>query len=70
MKIFILLFLSLLRSKRMTIQKLKELLNQYPDESRVIIFDGKCEFDEREITSVLIEYIEGDDYKVPEIILK
>ena len=54
----------------MTIQKLKELLNQYPDESRVIIFDEKCEFDQREITSVLIEYIEGDDYKVPEIILK
>jgi hypothetical protein len=54
----------------MTIQKLKELLNQYPDESRVIIFDEKYEFDQREISSVLIEYIEGDDYKVPEIILK
>lgn len=54
----------------MTIQKLKELLNQYPDESRVLIFDEKCDFEERDIISVLIEYIEGDDYKVPEIILK
>lgn len=54
----------------MTIQKLKELLNQYPEESRVIIFDKACEFEQRDITSVLIEYIEDDDYKVPEILLR
>lgn len=51
-------------------KKLKELLNQYPDDANVVIADNMCEFGERDISSVLIEYMSGDDYAVPEIILR
>ena len=54
----------------MTNKQLKDLLNQYPDNSRIVIFDDKCEFNEKDICSVLIEYVEGDDYTVPDIILR
>lgn len=53
----------------MTIQRLKELLNQYPDESLIMIADNASDFGRRQIISVTIEYIDGDDYSVPEIIL-
>lgn len=53
----------------MTVQKLKELLNQYPDDATIVISDNECDYGKRKISSILIEYIDGDDYTVPEIIL-
>ena len=54
----------------MTIQKLKELLNQYPDEAVIAICYNRDSGDVRDITSINIEYVSDDDYALPEIILK
>ena len=52
----------------MTIKKLMELLSQFPEESRIKIFDNiTCDRDD--IDSITIEYVTEDDYSMPEIIL-
>lgn len=52
----------------MTIARLKELLNQYPEETCIKIFDNiTCS--RNNIDIVTIEYVTEDDYSMPEIIL-
>lgn len=51
----------------MTIKKLKELLEQYPNETIIYICDHNCGGGLRDITSINIEYVSGDDYQLPEI---
>ena len=52
----------------MTIAKFKELLNQYPEETHIKIFNNMtCE--RNNIDIVTIEYVTEDDYSMPEIIL-
>lgn len=53
----------------MTIKKLKELLDQYPDETLIYISDNNYSNNTRDIVSVVIEYISGDDYQMPQITL-
>lgn len=53
----------------MTNKKLKELLNQYPDETLIYISNGDCANNIKDIAVVTIEYINGDDYQLPQIIL-
>lgn len=48
----------------LTIKKLKELLDKYPEESLIMVYDG-CNYND--IKSVTIEYIDGDDYTQPQI---
>lgn len=47
-------------------KKLKELLKQYPDDSII-----KLEVNSRmsDISSITVEYYEGDEYAVPDIII-
>ena len=48
----------------MNIKKLKELLDKYPEESLVMVYDGcGC----NDITSVIVEYIDSDEYTQPQI---
>ena len=56
----------------MTIKKLKELLDQFPEEALIYISDNNGYDGEilRDITSVVIEYVSNDDYQLPEIVLK
>lgn len=52
-------------------KQLKELLNQYPDDSLICIIDTDSYGDsERFISSVIISYVDNDDYSVPQINLK
>ena len=52
-------------------KQLKELLNQYPDDSLISIIYTDCYGDsERLISSVIISYVDNDDYSVPQINLK
>lgn len=53
----------------MTIEKLKKLLEQYPDTTLIYIGDNNYEHNLRDITSVNIEYISADDYQLPQITL-
>ena len=54
-----------------TIKKLKELLDQFPEEALIYISDDNNYGETfRDITSVVIEYVGNDDYQLPEIILK
>lgn len=53
----------------MTIEKLTELLKQYPNETLIYIGDNNCDNYLRDITSVNIEYIGADDYQLPQIVL-
>ena len=48
----------------LTINKLKRLLNKYPEESIVMVYDG-CSY--KDIKSVTIEYVDSDDYTQPQI---
>ena len=50
-------------------KQLKELLNQYPDDSTIYIYDNNYIDSHKHITSVEIKYIDSDDYKVPDIVL-
>lgn len=55
----------------MTNKQLKELLNQYPDESTIYIFaDNGYGGGTVDISMVTIEYDAGDSYKKPQIIFK
>ena len=55
-------------------KKLKEILNRYPDEAGVIlVFKDEiyhCDDGSRNIGSILIEYIEEDEFDIPTIIIK
>lgn len=53
----------------MTIEKLKKILEQYPDETLIYICDNNYSGGSRDITSVNIEYVSGDDYQLPQITL-
>ena len=53
----------------MTNKQLKELLNQYPDDSVIYIYNDSHVENQKHIISVEIKYIDSDDYKVPDIIL-
>lgn len=48
----------------MNVKKLKELLNKYPEESLIMIYDG-CDYND--ITSVIVEYVDSDGYTQPQI---
>ncbi len=54
----------------MTNKKLKELLSQYPDETFIYIYDNNYSNSLKDISSVVIEYIDSDDYQLPQITLK
>lgn len=51
-------------------KQLIDLLCQYPDESIVTIFDNNYEGNQKEITSVIIDYSCSDNYAEPFITLK
>lgn len=53
----------------MTNKQLKELLNQYPDDSVIYVYDNCYENNRKHILSVEIKYIDSDDYSVPDIVL-
>lgn len=53
----------------MTNKQLKELLNQYPDDSIIYIYNDNYTDCNKHISLVEIKYIDCDDYKVPDIIL-
>ena len=48
----------------MTIKKLKELLDRYPEGSPIMVYDG-CNYND--VHSVIIEYVDGDEYTQPQI---
>lgn len=50
-------------------KQLKELLNQYSDESLVYIRNGDCDNDCEHIRIVNVRYYDSDEYKAPDIIL-
>ena len=50
----------------MTNKQLKEILNQYPDESLIFIHDNE---NKEHIETVNIKYFNSDDYSTPDIIL-
>ena len=50
-------------------KQLKELLNQYPDESFIYIHDDDCDNSCRHIGSIDVKYFDSDEYAVPDIIL-
>lgn len=55
-----------------TNKKLKNLLEQFPDESLVFISNGNYDEDMpyRDINSLSVEYFDNDNYQTPEIVLK
>ena len=53
-----------------TNKQLKELLNQYPDDAIIYIYNDNCDGNFSHILSVGIEYIDSDNYEVPDIVLK
>lgn len=53
----------------MTNKQLKELLNQYPDESIVYIHNNNYDFNSKHISLVEVKYIDSDDFSTPDIIL-
>lgn len=55
----------------MTNKQLKELLNQYPDESIILIWEtNNYGGGALNITSVSVDYVDEDEYAVPQITLK
>lgn len=55
----------------MTNKQLRELLESYPDESIVSIFEhNNYGGNEEDIVSVTIDFFDNDCYKVPHITLK
>lgn len=53
----------------MTNKQLKELLNQYPDETIIYVYNDNYDNSRKHILSVNIEYFGGDNYEVPDIVL-
>lgn len=53
----------------MNIKKLKNLLDQYPEETPIKIWDNAT-YDCSDIKSVTVEYVIEDDYSMPVITLK
>lgn len=55
----------------MTNKQLKELLNQYPDESVVLIFENNnYGGSAANISTVTVDFFDDDGYAVPQITLK
>lgn len=53
----------------MTNKQLKELLNQYPDEAIIYIYENGYDNNCKHIVSVDIRYVDSDNYEVPDIVL-
>ena len=50
----------------MTNKQLKEMLNQYPDESFIFIHNNE---DEEHIVSINVKYFDENEYAIPDIAL-